>query len=150
MLGFTYSYSYNPCVNDDVYLVRADSNGVSCEIILDTNYRFIDTLFRSPQYFVDSEFVYQGVHFNYDPRYDVDSLCYDTSHSHRMLFPFSSAEEFMALYPNPVNGVQVVTIHFESEREDEFRIEVNDQLGEKWYSFVEPTLSYQHEKQLNV
>jgi len=147
MLGYTWSYGVGL---DDVYLVRTDVNGVSCEIPLDTNFHYIDTLFKNPQYHVDSEYVYQAVHVRYDPRYDVDSLCYDTSHSHRLALPYSLSNDYLTLYPNPASGNRTVTVHFESGTEQDLTIEVYDQFGKRWLYIGDRSVKSRYEKEIDI
>lgn len=77
MLGYTYSYGMGL---DDVYLVRTTMTGSGCEDTVDTNYKYIDTLYHVPTFHVDTEYIQQEVNFSYVSPKNVDSLCYDTSH----------------------------------------------------------------------
>lgn len=143
MLGYTNSYGSG---FDDVYLVRTDINGISCEIPLDTNQTFIDTLYKTPHFYVDSEYVYENVHFEYDPRYDVDSFCYDTSQSHRFaifnnLFPGDK----LTIYPNPISVNGTLRIELVSDKEDNYTVEIFNQLGTRLIHYEDKSAKNVHE-----
>ena len=130
MVGYTDSLFTGSNLLHDKYLVKVTSVGRGCETYLDTNYRYIDSLYESPIYTVVNDSIFTSEHYSYLKPTDHDSLCFDST-GHREYNIFNITEEFgiINLYPNPVSGPNTLNILLGSSKGGYAQYKIFDTLG---------------------